>query len=98
LDRLAVLGAIHCNMTLVIAFLAGAMPKHGHLLRAILALTILALVIPTAFKIAAAPQMTNESNSLVSNSIHINCDIQNISHYSYEYIFWNVIISVENSC
>ncbi|KAF0433662.1 hypothetical protein F8M41_005011 [Gigaspora margarita] len=89
------------------------MPKHGHLLRAsqsslhlkdsqfkaksfvntsasVLALTVLALV---AFKIAAAPQMTNESNSK-----SINCDIQNISHCSYEYIFWNVIISVKNSC
>ncbi|CAG8850106.1 33607_t:CDS:1, partial [Gigaspora margarita] len=28
----------------------------------VLALTIFVLVIPTAFKITAAPQMTNESN------------------------------------
>ncbi|RIB11822.1 hypothetical protein C2G38_2102569 [Gigaspora rosea] len=98
--RSAVLGAILCNITLVlgIAFLAGAMPKRGNLMRAsqasihlkdsqfkaklfvntsasVLALGVLALVIPTAFKIAAAPQMNNESNST-----NINCDIQNISH------------------
>ncbi|CAG8619154.1 7284_t:CDS:2 [Gigaspora margarita] len=98
--RSAVLGAILCNITLVlgIAFLAGAMPTRSRQTRAsqssihlkdsefkaklfvntsasVLALAVLALVIPTAFKIAATPQMNNELNSN-----NINCDIQNISH------------------
>ncbi|CAG8484859.1 6859_t:CDS:2 [Acaulospora morrowiae] len=93
--RSAILGAILCNITLVLgmAFLAGSWPTQGRVRSrtlhlqdssfqaklfvntsaSILALGVLGLVIPAAFKIAAIPQ-----TSLTLDSIE--CDLQTISH------------------